>query len=551
MFTRTAFMQRRDFLKSAAGSAAGLTILKSGMLRGQNAPSNKLNVALIGVWGRGTAHYNVIRNESVVALCDVNERRTQEALQIFPKAKVYWDWRKLLDQKDVEAVIICTADHHHAFIANWAMNRDMHVYCEKPLGISVEETRVVRANYLKRKVKLATQHGTQRHAYPNFERVRELILDGAIGELKTIHSWDSRQLPRPGYPAGEGQPPSILQYEQWIGPSKYHPYSPQYFGGSNGLNCLFWNMYRDFGVGQMGDMGAHTMDLVWNAIDAGAPTAIEVDQEVSDKYDPNINPVKLKVSFEHPGNSWRGPVTLVWYQGGLKPNAPKNYLDVARIPNGAIFEGTKGSILADFTTRVIIPNNDDGDLTYYKRRSKGELLPLIRGTGQVTQAPTRTDRGSGRRGTGAGQGARAAAKPPAGMTAMPSAEPGPSGFPTIQFVDGKLPAALGLPNTNVQAILEAERSGREAPGVGGDVFQLEWIDACKGKNNNAVHGTSSKTHCDFDYSGTMMEQMLLGLVAHRAGKRLEYNGATGRVTNASEANDYLKREYRSGWSLDG
>ena len=97
-------MLRRDLFKSAA-AGAGLTILKSGMLRGQTAPSNKLNIALIGVWGRGTAHYNVLRNENVVALCDVNDRRTKEALDIFPKAKTYWDWRRLLDQKDVEAVI--------------------------------------------------------------------------------------------------------------------------------------------------------------------------------------------------------------------------------------------------------------------------------------------------------------------------------------------------------------------------------------------------------------------------------------------------------------
>src|SRR5689334_5245263 len=131
-------MLRRDLLKSAA-AGAGFTILRSGTLRGQNAPSNKLNIALIGVWGRGTAHYNVLRNENVVALCDVNDLRTKEALEIFPKAKTYSDWRRLLDQKDVEAVIICTADHHHAFIANWAMNRGMHVYCEKPLGISIEE----------------------------------------------------------------------------------------------------------------------------------------------------------------------------------------------------------------------------------------------------------------------------------------------------------------------------------------------------------------------------------------------------------------------------
>src|ERR1035437_2076143 len=295
-------MQRRDFFRSAATAGAGLLILPGGTLRGQSAPSNKLNVALIGVWGRATVHYNILAGENVVALCDTNEHRLTEGLQIFPKAKTYWDWRKCLEQKDIEAVVICTADHHHAFIANWALNRNMHVFCEKPLGISVEEVRAVRANYLKRKTKVATQHGTQRHAYPNFARVRELILDGAIGELKLVHSWDSRQLPRPGYPEGQGMAPQVLHYEQWIGPSPDHPYSPQYFGGSSGLNCLFWNMYRDFGVGQMGDMGAHTMDLVWNVIDAGAPIAIEVDQDVSDKYDPNICPVKLKVSFTHPAN---------------------------------------------------------------------------------------------------------------------------------------------------------------------------------------------------------------------------------------------------------
>ena len=533
-------MQRRDLLKSAAGTGAGWIILKSGTLRGQNAPSNRLNIALIGVWGRGTAHYNVLRGENVVALCDVNDRRTKEALQVFPNAKTHWDWRTCLDQKDVEAVMICTADHHHAFIANWALNRNMHVYCEKPLGITVDEVRTVRANYLKRRARVATQHGTQRHAYPNFERLRELILDGAVGELKTVHGWDSRQLPRPGYPAGEGMPPSFLHYEQWIGPSPYHPYSPQYFGGTAGLNCLFWNMYRDFGVGQMGDMGAHTMDLLWNSVDAGAPSSIEVDQDVTDKFNPNITPVKLKVNFEHPANRWRGPINIVWYQGGLKPDSPRGYVDVAKIANGAIFEGTKGVIVADFTSRIILPNNDDGDLTYYKRRTRDEVLPLIGGTGQVTQAPARAAASTRR--------AQPARGLPAGFTSMPSAEVGANGFPTVQFLEGHIPAALGLPNPTVDSIVQ---SGGAPPSPGGDVFQREWIDACKGKSNSIVHGTSTKTHCDFDYSGSMMEQMLLGLVAHRAGKKLEYDPATGRVKNSTEANDYLRRQYRSGWTLNG
>ena len=133
---------------------------------------------------------------------------------------------------------------------------------------------------------------------------------------------------------------------------------------------------------------------------------------------------------------------------------------------------------------------------------------------------------------------------------MPSAEPGPNGFPDDPVPGHGVPAALGLPNP--------ERRGDPRSGEGtavrspaADVFQLEWIDACKGKSNGVMHGTSSKTHCDFDYSGTMIEQMLLGLVAHRAGKKLEYDPATGRVTNAPEANDYLKRQYRSGWTLNG
>jgi hypothetical protein len=313
-------------------------------------------------------------------------------------------------------------------------------------------------------------------------------------------------------------------------------------------------MYRDFGVGQMGDMGAHTMDLVWNVVDCGAPSAIDVDFEASDKYDPNICPVKLKVNFEHPANKWRGPINLVWYQGGLKPNAPRGYIDLSRVGNGAIFEGTKGSIFCDFTTRVILPNNDDGDFTYYKRRSSGELLPLVGGTGQPTQMAAGRAGGGQRQGGPGGPGGRGPGAPggrqmPQGFTGMPSAEVKENGFPAIQMMEGNIPAAIGMPNTDIDRILEAEKAGRQLGG--GDVFQKEWIDACKGLNGSAVHGMSAKTHCDFDYSGTMIEQMLLGLVAHRAGKRLEYDGATGRVTNMNEANDYLKRDYRPNWKLDG
>jgi hypothetical protein len=449
-------------VKTAAFAGAGWLMPRGGIHAASVAPSDKLNIALIGAWGRATAHFGVLSEENVVALCDVNDNYLAEAAKKFPGAKTYMDWRKCIDQKGLDAVVICTADHHHAFIANWAMNRGLHVFCEKPVGISIEEVRTVRANYLKNKSKLATQHGTQRHAYPNFERVRELVLDGAIGELKSVSAWDSRRNGRPGYLPAEGEPPAYLHYDQWIGPSPFHPYNPEYFSApSLGMNCLKWNPYSDFGVGQMGDMGSHTMDLVWNAIDAGAPSSVEA---AGDPFNPEVCPVELKATFEHPANQWRPAIRVVWYQGGLKPEPPKPYIDLTKIGNGAIFEGTKGSILADFSSRVIIPTNNDGDLTYYKRRSAEQLLPLIGGTGP--------------------------------------------------------------------------QPGRDVTRV----FMEEWIRACKG---------SKKTSCDFDYAGTMMEQMILGLVAHRAGRKLQYDPAAGRVTNAPEANEYLSRKYRPGWKLDG
>jgi len=442
-------MNRREFLKSAAAAGTGLIILPSGTLSGANAPSNKLNIALIGVYGRAKAHYGTIASENVVALCDVNEEHLAIAAEKFPNAKHYVDWRKCLEQKDIDAVVCCTLDHTHAFVANWALNRGLHVYCEKPLANSVQEARVVRANYLKNKHKLATQVGTQRHSNPNFNRVRELIKDGAIGELKSVHVWGNRQLRKPGYLPAEGTPPKHLHYDLWLGPSPFHPYNPEYFSGKPGLNCLQWNMYWDFGSGQVGDMGSHTMDLAWNAIDAGLPTSAEAE---GDEFNPDVTPVEFKAAFDHPANDWRPAIRVTWYQGGAMPQSPKGYIDLNKIGHGAMFKGSQGFVVTDFGSRILLPYGKEADMTYYKSRSKDELI-----------------------------------------------------------------APLGH-------------------------FQKQWTNACK---------TDLKTACDFDYGGTLIEQMLLGLVAYRVGKKIDYDGAAGRVTNSAEANDLLSRKYRTGWTLDG
>ena len=447
--TKTSPLPRRRFLKSAAVAGAALTILPSGVLSGAEAPSNKLNVAMLGTWGRAAAHFKAISSENVVALCDVDENHLASAAEKFPKAKHYVDWRKCLEQKDLDAVVCCTLDHTHSFVANWAMNRGLHVYCEKPLANSVEEARVVRATYLKNKDKLATQCGTQRHAKENFNRVRELVRDGAVGELEHVFVWGDRQLRRPGYLPAAGEPPKTLHYDLWLGPAPFHPYNPGYFSGGPGMNCLQWNMYWDFGSGQLGDMGSHTMDLAWNAIDAGLPTSATAKGE---KFNPEVTPVEMEATFEHPANDWRPAIGVTWYQGGAMPRSPRPYIDLNKIGHGAMFKGSLGFLIADFDTRVLVPYGDTADLTYYKPRHKDNVIP-------------------------------------------------PLGH-----------------------------------------FQEEWTNACKG---------DLKTSCDFDYSGTLIEQMLLAHVSYRVGQKIEYDGAAGRVTNSAEADALLSRKYRPGWTLDG
>jgi predicted dehydrogenase len=437
-------MKRRQFLKSSAFIGAGL-ILPRIKLFGANAPSNKLNIALIATGHRAKDHFDVMSHENVVAICDINEQHLNAAAEIFPKAKKYVDWRKCLEQKDIDAIVCCTLDHTHAFITNWAMNRGKHVYCEKPLVNTVEEARLIRKTWQKHKHKLATQVGTQRHQFRNFNRVREMIVDGAVGKLLEVSAWGNRKERRDGYLPSEGNPPGYIHYDLWLGPAPFHPYNSTYFKGG----CLKWDMYWDFGSGQVGDMGSHTMDLAWNAIDAGLPTSAEGK---GDPFNPDVTPVKLETHFEIPANRWRSPIKVSWYQGGALPETPTRAIDLQSIDHGVMFEGTEGCLVSDFTTHVLFPEGKDADMTYYEPRPKWALLPTMGN------------------------------------------------------------------------------------------FQQEWINACKG---------SLKTSCDFGYGCDMIEMMLLGLVAYRAGKKIHYDGAAGRVTDCAAANEFLRHTYRKGWTLNG
>jgi len=364
-------LPRRDFIRASAVAGAGFMVLPTGTLFGQNKPSDRLNVALIGAYGRARAHYGTLKDENVVAICDVNQLNIPFAAKEFPKAKVYEDWRQALDHPGLDAVLCCTTDHTHAFIANWALNRDLHVYMEKPLAITAHEARTVRNTYLKKKNKLATQVGMQRHASPNFNRLRECIEDGVVGNLKEVYAWGNRQIPKPGYLPGGHEVPSTLNWDLWLGPSPEHPFNPGYVSGHPGANCLNWNMYWDFGIGQMGDMGSHTMDIAWNVLDAGLPTSVKSSSP--EELNPEVTPVNLSTSLMLPANSWREEVRCTWFQGGAMPKSPSGWIDLKQIGHGAMFKGDKGFVIADFNRRVIIPDGRSGDMSYYQPRAEDEL----------------------------------------------------------------------------------------------------------------------------------------------------------------------------------
>ena len=374
---------RRQFLKGAAAAGAGLTILPSGTRAGVNAPSNKLNIGLIGAWGRAAQHWSTLRDENVVAVCDVREKHLNIGLKGLgnPKAATYKDWRQMLDkQKDLDAVFVCTPDHQHAHIANWALNRDLHVYLEKPIGNCVQEARTVREKWISKGKKVATQVGTQRHAKSNFARIRELVRDGMIGDLQEAFAWGNRTRVHSNYPKATTPVPADLDQDLWCGPSPLHPYSNDYWTKliSNkpvpGMNCLSWNQFWDFGSGQVGDMGSHTMDLVWNAIDADRPTSASAKGEA---VMADVAPGEFQASYMVPANDWRGEIRVSWWQGGLMPRSPSNWVDLNKIGHGAMFRGTKGMIIADFHKRLILPVGKELDMTYYSPRKEEALIPEL------------------------------------------------------------------------------------------------------------------------------------------------------------------------------
>ncbi len=339
-------LTRREFVGVAGTAMAVCTIVPRHAVAnsGLTPPSEKLNIAGIGVGGMGAGDINAVApGNNIVALCDVDQERAAKTLAKFPDAKRFRDFRKMFDQmeKKIDAVVVATPDHFHAVAAMAAIRRNKHVYCEKPLAHSVYEVRELMKAAKEHKV--VTQLGNQGHSTETIRMFCEWIQDGAIGQVHTIHAGCKAvnsgidKLPE----LQERHPvPPTLDWDQWLGPAHKRPYHPAYLPAR-------WRGWTPFGNGTVGDWACHVVDPVFWALDLGAPTSIQAQVE---DYDPKTQgdafPKGEIITYQFPAKGKRGPVTMHWYSGTQKIPRPKDLEpDRKHYETGAVVLGDRGTIM--------------------------------------------------------------------------------------------------------------------------------------------------------------------------------------------------------------
>ena len=484
-------LTRRKFIGTVGTASALFTIVPRHTLGGvgYTPPSDLLNVAGIGVGGRGAndigaicppevnerkemmIHYADAPSEmthsfydgdsedrnsgklaNIYALCDVDEHRAFNTFKGYPKARIYKDFRKMLEnEKSIDAVVIATPDHVHAVAAMMALKMGKHVYCEKPLTHTVYEARELAK--AAKEAGVATQMGNQGMAADANRQLKEWLAAGAIGNVYEVHAWSNR----PIWPQAINRPldtprvPNTLDWDLWLGPSPERPYNPAYVP-------FAWRGWFDFGSGAIGDEAIHNLAPVFSALKLTAPTMIQAS---SSPVFPETYPIASTIHFDFPARGKMPAVKVHWYDGGILPERPKELDEDAvngvysnEVPdwdteNGVIWVGDKGKLL-----------------------SRGEGTRYLRF------------------------------------------------IPNSRLKDFKAPKPY-LPRS-----------------IG---HHKEWIEACKG------NGT---TQSDFSFAGPLTEACQLGNVCLRmGGAELKWDSENLRITNNKDANSLLRMEYRDGWSL--
>lgn len=360
-------MTRRQVL---AGASATTLAMLAPSAYAWSPVDDKLRIGAVGVGGRGAKNIDGVKSEQIVALCDTNPSVLAKAKQQFANASTHTDWRELLQRDDLDALVVSTADHHHALVSIAAMRKGLHVYCEKPLGHNAWEARQMQLVYNHRKEKIATQMGTQIHATDNYRRVVELIQAGAIGTVTEAHVWCSRSIRDLGTVNLEEQPvPEGFDWQAWLGPAPDRPYNTSYWRGGN----LNWNRRWDFGNGVLGDMGSHLIDLPYWALGLRDPISVQSDGPEPDEH---ACPPWQQVTWQHPAREGGGPANaackVVWYHGpeGMKRRAALlqpmvgEDTEINKWGIGVTFVGDKGVLTTDYGRHVLSPSDQYAD---YKR----------------------------------------------------------------------------------------------------------------------------------------------------------------------------------------
>lgn len=335
-------ISRRRFLGTMATVSAAFTILPRHVLgRGFVPPSDKLNIACIGVGGRGASNVRGVASENLVAFCDVDDERAAETYRAFPNVPRYKDFRVMLERESsrIDAVMISTPDHTHAAAAMMAIQMGKHVYCEKPLTRTIYEAR--RLAEAAREKGVVTQMGNQGHAGEGTRQIREWIEAGAIGTVRAIHFWTNR----PIWPQAIERPleayhvPPTLDWDLWLGPAPERPYHPAYVP-------FKWRGWWDFGTGALGDMGCHIMDAAFWTFDLRDP--VRVTAETTPLF-PETAPLVSRVTYEFAARGNRPALRVIWRDGNLLPPRPPQWEKNRPWPpmdSGQMFLGDDGVLIA-------------------------------------------------------------------------------------------------------------------------------------------------------------------------------------------------------------
>jgi len=377
-------ISRRQLLGSAVVAGA-FTIVPSYVLgaNGQKPPSEKLNIATIGVGGMGGNNTRRCADagENIVALCDVDEKLpgTVRVFNEYPNAKKYKDFRKMLEeQKDIDAVIVATPDHSHTVAAMMAIKMGKHVYVQKPLTHTVYEAR--KLTEAARQYKVATQMGNQGHSGEGIRLMCEWIWDGAIGPVREVHSWTNRPVWAQGIDRPKETPPvpEGFDWDLWLGPAPERPYNPAY-------HPFAWRAWVDFGCGALGDMACHILDPAFWALKLKYPSSVEASMStrmsgegwskvgVRETY-----PQASIVRYKFPAREGMPEVKVTWYDGGLMPERPEELEEGRQMGDedgGVLFVGDKGKLMCGCygSNPRLIPETKMED---YKRPAK--TLPRIK-----------------------------------------------------------------------------------------------------------------------------------------------------------------------------